>query len=99
MLMVTRLKLSRIAFCSFLRCHVHLWQLTLYDVRVTDGQWHSIFKTLREHPELEDLEINHIDGGRLDCPIPTFHQPEPSDKLTSELYAYLHGERDNLPEY
>jgi hypothetical protein len=70
-LAVEGLKLTRIAFCDFLRRHNHLRQLTLYDVRVTDGQWFNIFKNLREHPELEDLEITHVDDGRLDCPVST----------------------------
>ena len=93
-LAVEGLKLTRIAFCDFLRRHNHLRQLTLYHVRVTDGQWFNIFKNLREHPELEDLEITHVDDGRLDCPVSTFRQPELSDEATLELYDYLHGEGD-----
>jgi hypothetical protein len=93
-LAVEGLKLTRIAFCDFLRRHNHLRQLTLYDVRVTDSQWFNIFKNLREHPELEDLEITHVDDGRLDCPVSTFRQPELSDEATLELYDYLHGEGD-----
>jgi hypothetical protein len=52
-----------------------------------------MLKILREHPELEDLEITH-DDGRLKCPIATFRQPELSDEATLELYDFLHGEGD-----
>ena len=93
-LSVEGLKLTRVAFCDFLRRHNHLRELTLCDVRITDGQWFDIFKVLREHPELEDLDINHVDDGRLDCPISTFGQPELPDDVTLELYDYLHGEAD-----
>ena len=75
-----------------MRRHNHLRQLTLYDVRVTDSQWFEIFKTLREHTELEDLDITCVDNGRLKCPVSTFRQPELSDETTLELHYYLHGE-------
>ena len=91
-LAIEGLKLTRTAFCNFIRRHNHLRQLTLYDVRVTDSQWFQIFKTLREHPELEDLDITCVDDGRLNCPVSTFRQPELSDDTTLELHDYLHGE-------
>ncbi|KAK3311473.1 uncharacterized protein B0T15DRAFT_76656 [Chaetomium strumarium] len=91
-LSVEQLKLPRTKFRSFLRRHIHLRELTLLFVREIDGMWYSIFKTIREHPELEDLEIWHLDKWELDCPVRTFCQPELSDEVTLELYDYLHGE-------
>lgn len=95
-------KLTRIPFYDFLRRHNHLQELTLYNVRVTDGQWFESFKVLREHPELEDLDIAYVDDGKLDCPISTLAQPDLSDDLTLELYDYLHRKAnwtDNLSRW
>ena len=93
-LAVEGLMLTRMAFCDFLRRHNRLRQLTFYAVRVSDGQWFGIFKILREHPEIEDLEITRVDDGRPDCPIATLRLPELPDETTLELYDYLHGEGD-----
>lgn len=97
-LAVTGLKLAVTGFCGFLRRHSHLSELTLYNVRVDDGQWFSIFKVIREHSGLEDLEIRHVGLGGLFVGISTFAQPELSGDVTWQLYDYLHGKGDWTPE-
>lgn len=49
--------------------HVLASQKPDYQPTNHTAQWFDIFKVLREHPELEDLDINHVDDGRLHCPI------------------------------
>ena len=91
-LSVEGLTLTREGFCTFLHSHCHLQQLTLYEVRLSDNQWYDLFRLLREHPALEDLEIASVGEGRLKCPIRTIGQPDLSDDLTLELRSYLHRE-------
>lgn len=91
-LSIEQLKLTRTAFCNFLRRHIHLRELTLQHIKESDGRWYSIFERIREHPRLEDLAIRDLDKWKLDCPVVTFSQPELPDEVTLELYDYLHGE-------
>lgn len=87
-LSLENLLLSRTTFCSFLDRHVHLRELTLYSVEERGGFWKRIFRSIRDHPGLEDLEIACLDGGRPRDILSTLSRPKDS---VLELYEYLHG--------
>ncbi|EXJ82233.1 hypothetical protein A1O3_06046 [Capronia epimyces CBS 606.96] len=97
------LTMSRTGFVRFMDRHRHLREITLNDVRVNNERWLPVFRALREHPALEDLEISNVDNDRLSSvlssdrlssAISTLDVPRPIDDGRLELYNYLHRKGD-----